>query len=536
MRILKNIGQGLLATLITLLVLEAGFRLAGFPQGSNDYIETILYREKITKRKPAGEFRIFAYGESTMHGSHYGPYSNPARWLEAYLKDFLPHKKIRVVNLSRMGQGSRRLYHTVHDTVQYRPDLVIFYTGHNAFIPGNRKDQVLAEEKESKFILKKWLRKSSFFSAVERQLLKIKLRRDKGKSDDSIEYAVIETPAGGMGEENSVPNNTPAYKENIEFFKSNLRMIYETLEKRKIKALFFKPVGNLKDFSPYMSVHLKPLSPEDLKRWEDLYEKGKTAQAEGRAAEALSFYEQAYAIDSQYADLCFRMGQLYFRNGELEKARKFFEDARDYDSIKVRAPRDIHHVYEEMVQTRQMQYLDTEKILNPESPGGILGEPLVEDNVHFSIKAHSILGRALASEIANRGWIAPIAEWKFERERSFEEISRDLGVNQELIFSAYLKMVHYFGKRYDNRIRFAQKAVAMKPQNPKALRHMAWSYWIMGEKERALEAYKKLSAEPQALEEVFNRWPEIRTAYTQKFGNIFLLNLREKGIESRHEI
>ena len=76
-------------------------------------LNPLFLREEITMDKPEDEFWIFTYGESTMHGAHYWPASSPARWLEVYLKDFLPDKKIRVINFARMGQGAEFIHGSV---------------------------------------------------------------------------------------------------------------------------------------------------------------------------------------------------------------------------------------------------------------------------------------------------------------------------------------------------------------------------------------------------------------------------------------
>jgi tetratricopeptide (TPR) repeat protein len=89
-----------------------------------------------------------------------------------------------------------------------------------------------------------------------------------------------------------------------------------------------------------------------------------------------------------------------------------------------------------------------------------------------------------------------------------------LGVKDELLFSAYLKMVHYFGSQYENRIRYAKKALAMQPENSKALRHLAWAYWLKGDWDNALSIYAKLErVDPTAADDVFQMRPEIKKVF-----------------------
>lgn len=516
-----SIFQTLLSTIILLLLLEGLFRVIGMPPGASRFTETVIAREKLTTRKSAGEFRIFLYGESSIHGSHYWPVSNPARWLDQYLHEFLPGKNIHVVNFGRMGQGSYRTWETFRDSVAYKPDLVIFYYGHNTFLSGNRKHEVLAKEKKSSAFWRNVMRESRLLSWAYRVAIAKRLQTKKEDSgQDSIEYKVIESDPWGFGPENAYPTNSEKYRENVEFFRENTAKIVSIAEKNGAHMIFCRPAGNLKDFSPFWSVHSKDLTEDEKRAFEGYYEKGKKAQDAGQASEAVTFLEQAYAIDPGYADVNFRLGSLYFRQGELEKAKKFFTEARDFDAIKVRGTTDVLKVIDDL-EGKGITVVDTEKAIISEAPGGITGEPVIEDNVHLSIKGHSLLGRALAQTIAEKGWIAPLPEWRFENERPFEKISEQLGVNDELLFSADLKMVAYFGSRYDNRIRFAEKALAIHPGNPKALRHLAWSYWLKGDKSKALEIYGGLAEKhADALREVFQNRPEIKQAFSEKFPSV----------------
>ncbi len=517
-KFIVSVFQSLFATVVLLAVLEGAVRLAGIPAGGSTFTEAVIIRNKLSTHKPAGEFRIFTYGESSMHGAHYWPFSNPPRWIETYLKDFLPGKNIRVINFSRMGQGGMKAYECFRDTAAYKPDISIFYMGHNFMLPGNRKDQVLAKMQKSSYFWRDLLRQSHFLSWVYRLIITPKILSEKvNSSDDSIEYKVIESSPSGLGPENAFASDSPGYLENVAFFRDNINGILKTAKRRNLKVIFCKPAGNLKDFPPYMSKHLTPLSEEGAAKWQDLYEKGLTAESSGLFKEAADFYAEAYRIDPTYADLNFRYAALLFKRGELELAKKLFVQARDYDLFKVRATSDIEAVFDELKE-QGISVVNTEKAIVSEAAGGILGEPVIEDNVHMSVKGHSLLSRAIADEIAERGWIAPRSEWQFANERPFETVTKELGVNEDLLFSADLKMVHYFGSRFENRLRFAEKALSLRPEDPKALRHLAWSYWLKGDQEKALEIYSSLKKiNPAALAEVFEARPEIKKVFAEKF-------------------
>ena len=190
-RVLKAIGAALLATLLLFGLLEGTFFFLGFPAGARRYIEEVVIREGLTVKKQAGEYRIFAFGDSTMHGSIYWPVSNPAIWFEAYLKDFLPHRKIRIVNFARMGEESLFIDEALRDPLAYQPDLLIFYMGHNEFLHGNLEHQIRAEQSGTGHWARQIVRESRLISAVYRQLIRFRMKRKSRITQDRIEYEVI---------------------------------------------------------------------------------------------------------------------------------------------------------------------------------------------------------------------------------------------------------------------------------------------------------------------------------------------------------
>lgn len=516
-KIFLSVLQAVFSSLVLLVFLEGIFIFAGMPKGASRFIEKIVISENLSAKKPKDEFRIFTYGESTMHGSHYAPASNPARWLQAYVRDFLPEKNVRVVNFARMGQESDFVYRAFRDTLAYQPGVCFFYFGHNQFLPGNLARTVREEQSSPAFFFRRFVRQSRFMSAIYRGSIARRVRKKKEKADDSMEYKDIEVSPFGRPETRAYLG-TPDYEENIIFFRQNVLKILRLAKEKNVPVLFFKPVCNLKDFAPTASLHMKSLSAEALARWDSFYEQGKTAQQKGDFETAEKFYEKAYEIDGTFAELAFRLGEVHFKNGGLEKAKKLFEEARDHDAQMVRVNKDILNVFFDLEKTEGLPLIDTEKLFSPEAPGGIMGEPIIEDNVHPSLKGHAILGRKMAEELAGGNWIAPRSQWRFERERPYEEMAKELGIDRELLFTANLKMVYYFGPRLENRVRFARRALAIRPKDPRALRHLAWSYWLMNHKDKALQIYGDLKlSDPDALQKVFQNQPDIKNNFYKKF-------------------
>jgi len=510
---LKKYFLTLMITIALLAALETGARLTGAPPGASDFVEAIVLRNGLTPEKPPHEIRIFAFGESTFHGSHYAPYSNPVRWLELYLKDFLPDKTIRIINFARPGRGIHFTFETFRSALYYRPDYAVFYNGHNDFFPHERKDDVLQDAQSWEKRLKHGLIQSRFLAAVYRNLIRYRMHRDDKHYEDRIGHPVIETPPGTLKLSDRViaSRHESFYWENITFFKTTLLEILRLAKANHIPLLFLNPVSNLKDFAPIESIHHRPLIPEALAAWEHLYETGTQCQAKGLHGEALHWYRQATSIDPTHAELNYRMGQAWLALGHVDEARQRFEAAKDYDAVPLRATREIQDIYRNLAAAEGLFLLDPTEVLQPELLSQILGEPLFEDNVHLSLRGHSLVGKQIARAMAGQGWIAPETDWQWHRERPFDLLKKELSITEDLIVYAMIKVADYYASRFEERIRFAQKAVALAPENTNALRALAWAYWVAGQKERAAEIYRMLKQKDFVLyEQILGNQPTLR--------------------------
>jgi len=83
--------------------------------------------------KPKGTFRIFCLGGSTTIGFPYGPVGSFGSFLRDRLKAIFPDQQIEVINLGMTATNSYTAADLARDVVNYEPDLIIDYDGHNEF-------------------------------------------------------------------------------------------------------------------------------------------------------------------------------------------------------------------------------------------------------------------------------------------------------------------------------------------------------------------------------------------------------------------
>ncbi len=83
--------------------------------------------------KPDTTFRIFCLGGSTTAGFPYGFVGSFSTFLRDRLRMLFPDKKIEVINFGMTATNSYTVLDIAQELVDYQPDLLIVYDGHNEF-------------------------------------------------------------------------------------------------------------------------------------------------------------------------------------------------------------------------------------------------------------------------------------------------------------------------------------------------------------------------------------------------------------------
>ena len=490
---------------------------------SYDYIERRIMEEGLARHKKDGEFRIFLYGESTMHGGALYPYSTIGKWLKSYLSDLLPEdaaRNIKIVNFGRMGSDSTFIANAFRETMPYKPDLAVFYTAHNDFCLAEYRLRHISKKKPNDIFedfCETLPKKSSFLSIFNRLSILAKLNRNRARDAQLAAkdpwYDESDTPEAFREEANLLRPGSAQFDIVMKNLKNNVEDIIETARRGKVPVIFFEGLSRWKDFEPVRSVHSDSLTKDTILKWEKSFSKAADLFAMGDYDKASALYEDCIGIDPSYALAYYKAAECYERLGEFDKANHNYELANDNDYFPIRAPSAVNRFYEKIRNdsANGTDVIQTQKLIEEHSPDGIVGATLTIDQIHQSPEGQALMALEVAKIMYNNGMLVPRKDWRWDKLRGAEEMKKSLGLDDESMFHVYTGTASYLAKHYYQAAKALEKALAIRPGSVFVRSWLAWTYWKIGERDKAIVLYRELYREkPSSAAVFFKRHPEIK--------------------------
>lgn len=348
----------------------------------------------IPAQKAAKTFRIVVLGESAAMGDP-EPSFGFSRYLEVMLRERYPDTKFEIINTGSAAINSHVTLPIAEGLAKFKPDLFIIYSGNNEVVGPYGPGTALT----SSAMNLHFIRASIFYHSTRIGQLLTKLGTPKREW-------------GGMAMflDKQVPADSPLMKYVYGNFEQNLRDTISVARDAGAKVIVSTVATNLLDCAPFASMHREGLSPQDLAVWNELVQKGNDFESQGSHAEALKSYLAAAKIDSQYAELEFRIGRAYVALGDYASAREALLLARDLDTLRFRADGKINEVNRSVARSTGAELVDTDELFSGQSSGGITGSDLIYEHVHLTPRGNYLLASAMFLQVSKQLGRSLVAE------------------------------------------------------------------------------------------------------------------------------
>lgn len=376
--------------------------------------------------KAPDEFRVFCLGGSTVQGNPWGPPTAFSTWLELSLRAAEPGRRWDVVNCGGISYASYRLRPILVEILGYRPDLIVFYFGHNEFLE-NR-------EYESLGFRPRWLvqmHEAARCSRVYEYVLGWTRARSGGSR------VVGETVEGSQAEGKTVlPGEVDArldyedgladYKRDdvgranvIAHFVHNLRDMIGLCRAAGVPVLLCNPVCNLKDCPPFKSQFIASLSANQRRELESLWQRARESDNLDRG-QRVELLEMARQIDGRHAGVLYELGQACLAARQTDAARQWLIQAKEEDICPLRILEPMHEAILQAAAKLQVPLVDVRDLFEELSPDRLPGEEMLVDHVHPTIRGHQKIAAGILSRMVDEGLLVPRAGWELDERRAYQ--------------------------------------------------------------------------------------------------------------------
>jgi tetratricopeptide (TPR) repeat protein len=408
-----------LVPIFLLGLLELGLRLAGYGYSTRLFLpakiggeDVLVPNEKFTHRffppalartplssavmsarKPAKTQRIFLLGESAAYGDPDSSFG-VGRYLEALLEERYTGTDFEVVCVAITAINSHVILPIARECARHDGDMWVVYMGNNEMVGPYGAGTVFGDQAPALGFVRTALalKKTRLGQLMDQMVASI-----RGGSPTPESWTGID-----MFRKNPLQHDDPKRLRAYDNFKANLDDILGVADKAGIPVILSTVASNLRDCSPFVSMHRADLAPADLAEWKRWFEEGQTLEKGGSPQAALDAYKKAAAIDSGFAELHFRIGTCQLALDDRAGAFASFERARDHDALAVRADTRINRIISDAMGNPAVTGLDAVKALSSQTPDGIPGKEHLYEHVHLTMTGNYLLARALAGKVADR--------------------------------------------------------------------------------------------------------------------------------------
>ncbi len=329
-----------------------------------------------------GAYRVFIIGGSAARGTPDSAYSF-GRVLEVLLEEGYPETRFEVHNAAMTAINSHVALDVVRACARHEPDLLVIYLGNNEVVGPFGAGTIFGSFSPSLTIIR-----ASIAAKASRL--------------GQLAATAIGTAGGGPAEwrgmemflEQRVAADDPRLEKVYEHFECNLTGMVAAAHDAGARTLLLTVATNLRDQPPFASLHRKDLELDEQERRRALVAAGAEAAETGDHQTALANWQAASEIDTDNAELHYRVGRALLALGRDDDARQRLVRARDLDASRFRADSRINDTIRQVAMReagRDAVLLDTATTIADALPG----RRLFHEHVHLNFEGNSVLAAAV---------------------------------------------------------------------------------------------------------------------------------------------
>ena len=346
---------------------------------------TIGFFENFPTDKNVNTIRIFVLGASTAVGFPYYHNGSFHRMLKWKLQQFYPDTNLELINLSLTAINSYTLQDFARQLIPYHPDAVIIYAGHNEYYGA------LGVGATSR--LGSWP-----------SLVRLTIRAREWKVIQlgfDIYHSMVNfwTPKQDLKENlmkrmvsaEKIPLGSDIFQDGIDQFESNFNKMLSLFAEYKIPVVLGDLISNEKDQSPLVADTAPGV--DSISFYSRLFQVNQLLNEEN-AEQAFTQLQELLKIDSTNAEVHYLLGTASLQSQNFEQAKISFQNAKEFDLLRFRAPEEINQLIDKYTQKPIVVKAEVQKKFREASDHGIIGQSLVLEHLHPNLNGYRIMAEA----------------------------------------------------------------------------------------------------------------------------------------------
>ena len=369
-----------------------------------------------SKNKTDDTFRIFCLGGSTVQGRPFAVETAFTSWLKLQLEVADPNRKWEIVNCGGVSYASYRLLPILTEVMNYEPDLVVIYTGHNEFL----EDRTYAHLRDPSG----WQSISQHAVRNIRTIHLVRAAWHKITGDEvSTEQVSLATEVETILDERS---GLKSYQRDrtwqanvIEHFKFNIHKMIEICDSNRIPLYLCNPASNIRGCTPFKSAPTSGLDPATIQSIKQT-KANISKQLKSRSVQPIR--ESAHRLtqlDPHNAATLFQAGILLLDNGAGVAARDVLLRAKDEDICPLRILTVMNDFLASVPSGPALQVIDVQEHFAEQSLAHIPGDNLFLDHVHPTIRGHQLIAGYLFERMVAQAIIKQPVDFTVQRSNRF---------------------------------------------------------------------------------------------------------------------
>lgn len=298
------------------------------------------------KAKSDSVKRVFIIGDASPSGWPYSANQSLARKVEAIFNKCNLDNELELIPICFAGNNSDYIVEIIQDVIEYGPDLIIIFLGHNEIY------------KHSDLVTNIGSINSNFLDFINRLSYSANLKQKHAYNNKNDDFEILLPKLVSS----KVALTEEKQMKVTENFHKNLNEIVEIFNSKKLQYIIPIITDNLL-LPPTINVE----SQKDL-----------------------------------HADIIFNNARMaLYRDGNVEKAKELFIKTKELDELKVRIPESIKNVYKKIL-IDENAIVRIDSLFEMESDIGIPSDDLFLDYIHPNNDGLNLIAITLVKEISNK--------------------------------------------------------------------------------------------------------------------------------------